>query len=289
MTYANQVASTLENARLFAETERRLRTLRSLQAIDTAIISSTDLHFTLDTILSETMSQLSLDAADILLFNPQSQLLEFVAGRGFRTHALRHTRLRLGQGYAGQAALERRIVIVPDPANPRSELASSPDLAGEDFQTYYGVPLIAKGTVKGVLELFHRSVRPLGEERQQHLEALTGQTAIAIDNASLFESLQRSNLDLVVAYDATIEGWSHAMDLRDKETEGHSLRVTDMTLQMARAFGMSEPELVHVRRGALLHDIGKMGVPDRILLKPDKLNEEEWVTMKRHPVYPTRC
>ena len=93
------------------------------------------------------------------------------------------------------------------------------------------------------------------------------------------------NYELAQAYDGTIEGWSRALDLRDHETEGHSQRVTEMTVTLARAFGMSEEELVHVRRGALLHDIGKMGVPDSILLKPGPLTEEEWVVMRRHPVY----
>jgi putative nucleotidyltransferase with HDIG domain len=87
------------------------------------------------------------------------------------------------------------------------------------------------------------------------------------------------------AYDTTIEGWSRVLDLRDKETEGHSRRVTELTLGLARAMGMSEDELVHVRRGALLHDIGKMGVPDAILLKPGPLDDEEWAIMCRHPVY----
>ena len=99
----------------------------------------------------------------------------------------------------------------------------------------------------------------------------------------LFEGLQSSNLELSLAYDATIEGWSRALDLRDKETEGHTLRVTQMTIDLARAFGLSEEELVQVRWGALLHDIGKMGVPDGILLKPGALTEDEWVAMKKHP------
>jgi putative nucleotidyltransferase with HDIG domain len=76
-----------------------------------------------------------------------------------------------------------------------------------------------------------------------------------------------------------------ALDLRDKETEGHTQRVTELTLKLARAAGMTEEELVHVRRGALLHDIGKMGVPDHILLKPGKLTDEEWVEMRKHPVF----
>ncbi len=85
------------------------------------------------------------------------------------------------------------------------------------------------------------------------------------------------------AYDATIAGWARALDLRDHETEGHSRRVTEVTLRLARSLGMSESELIHVRRGALLHDIGKMGVPDAILLKPGPLTEQEWPIMRRHP------
>ena len=136
-----------------------------------------------------------------------------------------------------------------------------------------------------MLEIFSRTVVNRDEEWQQFLDAVAGQTAIAIDSSSLFQDLQRSNLELALAYDATIEGWSHALDLRDKETEGHTLRVTEMTLKLAQAMDFSEEELVHVRRGCLLHDIGKMGVPDRILLKPDKLTEDEWVSMRRHPEF----
>jgi putative nucleotidyltransferase with HDIG domain len=117
------------------------------------------------------------------------------------------------------------------------------------------------------------------------LETLAEPTAIAIDNAGLFSDLQHANVDLTLAYDATIEGWSRALDLRDRETEGHTRRVAELTVTLARAAGLSEAELVHVRRGALLHDIGKMGVPDGILLKPGKLTEEEWVLMRKHPKF----
>jgi putative nucleotidyltransferase with HDIG domain len=109
-------------------------------------------------------------------------------------------------------------------------------------------------------------------------------SAIALENSDLFESLQRSNLELVVAYDATIEGWSRAMDLRDHATEGHTLRVTQTTVELARAMGLADEKLAQIRRGALLHDIGKMGIPDSILLKPGPLTDDEWVLMKRHPI-----
>ena len=94
---------------------------------------------------------------------------------------------------------------------------------------------------------------------------------------------RRSNIDLIQSYDATIEGWSRAMDLRDKETEGHTQRVATMTERLAREMGMGEAEILNARRGALLHDIGKMGVPDDVLLKPGKLTDDEWVLMRLHP------
>ncbi len=97
--------------------------------------------------------------------------------------------------------------------------------------------------------------------------------------------LEHSNIRLQKAYDETIEGWSRAMDLRDKETEGHSQRVTTMTVLLARQVGICEETLVHIRRGALLHDLGKLGVPDNILLKPDKLTDAEWAHMRMHPTY----
>jgi putative two-component system response regulator len=95
--------------------------------------------------------------------------------------------------------------------------------------------------------------------------------------------LQEANEHLLTAYEATIEGWSHAMDLRDRETEGHSQRVTELTVKMAQACGLGEEEIMHLRRGALLHDMGKIGIPDSILHKPASLTDEEWVIMRKHP------
>jgi PAS domain S-box-containing protein len=97
--------------------------------------------------------------------------------------------------------------------------------------------------------------------------------------------IQTLNAELLIAYDETLEGWARALDLRDKNTEDHSVRVIDLTMDLARALGISERDMIHVRRGALLHDIGKMGVPDAILLKPGPLTEEEWRVMRMHPVF----
>src|SRR5690606_14620254 len=114
------------------------------------------------------------------------------------------------------------------------------------------------------------------------LAVLAVQAAIALSNAKLFDDLERSNIELRLAYDTTIEGWSRALDLKDEETEGHSRRVTELAVQLAARLGLKGEELVLVRPGALLHDIGKMGVPDRILPKPGKLDPDEWEVMKSH-------
>jgi PAS domain S-box-containing protein/putative nucleotidyltransferase with HDIG domain len=263
--------------------QRQVEHLVALSSIDRLIASNFDLNLSLSQILSHVTKELGVDAADILLLNPGLQMLEFGAGQGFLTNVIRKTQVRLGEGYAGQAALERQLVQIPNLQNEPENKFRRTLMADEKFACYYGVPLISKGQVKGVLEVFHRQVLDPDAEWLDFLNTLAGQAAIAIENSTLFESLQRSNSELSLAYDATIEGWSHALDLRDKETEGHTQRVTEMTLKLARLFEISEADLVQVRWGALLHDIGKVGVPDGILHKPGPLTDEEWLVMKKHP------
>jgi HD-GYP domain-containing protein (c-di-GMP phosphodiesterase class II) len=187
--------------------------------------------------------------------------------------------------YAGQAVSKRRMVRIESlPERPDGKEVTQL-LDREGFITYFGVPLISKGKVLGVLEVFHRVALTPYPEWVEFLETITGQAAIAVDNFTLFENLQKSNLELQQAYDATIEGWSHALDLRDKETEGHTQRVTEMSQRLARIMGIKGETLLQMRRGALLHDIGKLGVPDGILLKPGQFTPEEWEVMAQHPQF----
>jgi putative nucleotidyltransferase with HDIG domain len=255
-----------------------------LRTIDMFIASGADLHLTLQTVVNQTVTHLGCDAACILMLNQGGGALEFAEGTGFRTAGVRQTSLRLGEGLAGQAVLKREMVRVDDLAS----LKDHPLYVLEGFACYYGVPLIAKGDVKGVMEVFHRATLNPDRGWLHFLESLAAQAALAIDNASLFSSLQRSNMELGIAYETTLEGWSAALDMRDRETEGHTQRVTNLTLALAEAMGVSEKDCTQIRRGALLHDIGKMGIPDRILLKPDILTGDEWEIMRQHPVYAHR-
>jgi putative nucleotidyltransferase with HDIG domain len=190
------------------------------------------------------------------------------------------------KGLPSVACAEQRIFFIADLAesklsDPRKEML----VEHEGMVSYFCAPLLNKGIVDGVLEIYHRSTLKPDTEWLQFLETLAEQAAIAIGNSKLFNELQQSNAELARAYETTLEGWSKALDLRDQETEGHTQRVTELTIRLARAMGYPETDLIHVRRGALLHDIGKMGIPDSILLKPDKLSAEEWEVMRRHPLY----
>ena len=268
-----------------AKVQKQLDQMSALRAIDHAITSSVDLNLTLSILLTQLVKHLQIDAACILLWNGDTERLEYVAGLGFRTNSLSHTKLRLGEGYAGIAALEHRVIQKEYLSSHNTDFLRSPTFGAEGFVSYFGVPLIAKGQVKGILEIFNRSLINPDSEWLTFLEMLGGQAAIAIDNATLFSDLQRSNTEIISAYDATIEGWSRALDMRDHETEGHTQRVTEMTLRLARRIQMPQKDLIHIRRGATLHDIGKMGIPDRILHKPGPLTTEEWITMRQHPQY----
>ena len=260
----------------------QLKRMGALRAIDLAISSSLDLNLALSVILSQVTAHLNVDAADILLLNPQN-ILEYKTGLGFHTDVLQHTRLQIGDGFAGMAALQQKVIVVPDLQHGKTGFLSSPSFTDEGFRSYYGLPLIAKGRVRGVMEIFHRTPLHPDNDWLDFMETLAGQAAIAIENAILLRELQRTNFELTLAYNTTIEGWSRALDLRDRDTEGHTERVTDMAIKLARRLGLSESELVHIRRGSILHDIGKMAIPDSILLKPGPLTEDEWEIIRQHP------
>jgi PAS domain S-box-containing protein/putative nucleotidyltransferase with HDIG domain len=282
---ADMSANAIQRAILHEQTEQRLQRLAALHAIDNAISSSLDLSVTLGVLLDQVIWQLGVDAADVLLYNPHSETLEYAARRGFSSYLISHTRLNLDEGCAGQSIQSRQIVRIPNLPESKDRFARAGLLAGEGFVSYFAVPLIAKDQVKGVLDIFHRSELNPDREWMDFLEALAKQAAIAIDNALLFRDLQRTTDEIAQAYDTTLEGWVRTLGLRDGETEDHTQRVTEMTLRLASAMDIDPVELDYIRRGALLHDIGKMGIPDSILLKPGPLTPEEREIIRRHPVY----
>ena len=116
------------------------------------------------------------------------------------------------------------------------------------------------------------------------MQAFANHIAIALENAQLFQTLQEAKEEIDKAYNATLEGWIQALELRDREIIGHTLRAADATVRLAQYVGCESENIPAIRRGVLLHDIGKVGIPDHILHKPSALNESEWKKMKQHPV-----
>ena len=263
--------------------EQRVEHIAALHQIDLAIMSSPEIGSTLALVLEQVRAQLGVDAAAVLTCDPDTEDLFYAAASGLHQALPGLPAQAVGFGPAGRAARQRQTVELSNLTWTPEVFADIPLLASEHFAAYWAVPLIAKGTLKGVLEFFHRTPLLPDTGWWERLDILAGQAAIALDSAAMFQDIQCSHQELMEAYEATIEGWGRALDLRDQETEGHSRRVTDLSERLAQALGLSEAALVPIRRGALLHDIGKMGVPDRILLKTDDLTPTEWRVMRRHP------
>lgn len=162
----------------------------------------------------------------------------------------------------------------------------SPSLAARfPARSMLGLPLLADDQKLGAVLIAFNQPHRFTPNEIARAERASGLIALIVTKAKLFDELQDAHTKLAEAYNATLEGWARALELKDEATEGHTRRVTALTLKLARAAGLSAEELEHVRRGALLHDIGKVGVPDAILLKPGPLTEVEWVFMRRHAEY----
>jgi len=281
---AEITGNSIHRVQLYEQSQKQVRRLTTLRDIDAAIASSFDLRLTLNILMDQTLNHLNVDAVDIGLYHPDIQSLTYLASAGFHTTTPTRPQVRLGEGLAGQVVVKQSILHVTDLQNA-PEAKNEMLIRREGFVTYIGIPLIVKGQIKGVFEVFHRTPLSPTLDWMEFLHTLAGQAAIAIDSSQLFENLQRSNQELMQAYDTTLEGWARALELRDRETEGHTRRVTELTLHLARFMGISDSEMVNIHRGVLLHDIGKMGVPDHILRKTGKLDDHEWTEMRQHPIY----
>ncbi|MBN2045257.1 MAG: GAF domain-containing protein [Anaerolineales bacterium] len=276
IAFANQAAIAIETARLFGQTQRRFKVLQAIHTIDQAISRSLDLSLTFDVLLEQAMSLLNVDLIRIFSFDTEARIFELEAEKTYLSaNPVRRSGLFNPEIVWG--AVNSREIVYAELKSTVGEFAS-PLLRG-----YSVAPLITRGAIRGVIEIFSENVFSPNEEWTDLLNTLSTQAAIAIENDNLFSSLKRSNEELVSAYDRTLEGWAYALELRDRETIGHSRRVTELTMRLARRLGLSGADLANIRRGTLLHDIGKMGLPDSVLLKKGPLTKDEEKQMQKHP------
>lgn len=275
-----QVALALDNAWRLAETEERLRRLLGLPDTmrDQAIQGDLHLDLALSLVLQATMTNLPLDAVAVLLLNPDTQRLEYQAGRGFRSPPV--------------TLREATLTSVPErPTLSLPALVRDGLMQSEGFLGHHACLLVIRGQVVGLLEVYHRQPFQPDAAWLNRLERVAAQAASAIEYAQrrvVFDHLPRSarsGSDLELAYDTTLEAWAQAVELHAQEAVGHTERVTQGALRLAQACGLSGATLPHLCHGALLHDLGTLGLPEHILLKPEPLTAAELALVHKHPVY----
>jgi PAS domain S-box-containing protein len=273
---AEIAAASLRRTGLRDRTDFHLRRLRSLSIIHATVSENRDLRTTLTVLLDQLRSQTGIDAAAIHLQDEEMTSYRVETSIGFEGD---ESVPNLGRELIVNRYRSRLVDLLESGARGRRFAK----MIAAGYQSYLAVPLIANEQILGLLEIFHKSELPQNVDLDNFAEMLATQAAIAVDNTNLLRSLRTANRELTAAYDATIEGWARALDLRDHETEGHTRRVTEMTVELAKLMSVPPHEISHMRRGALLHDIGKMAIPDSVLLKPGQLDQNEWVVMRRHP------
>lgn len=267
---------------------KSLAELETLNKVSVALRTAETVDEMLNQLIDETLQVFNTDAAAICFYHPRDETLRFRVTRGW-FNRLSEVQLQIGESIAGKVFRSKEIHLSKDfSSDPLFKCAS-------EAPTGWGgacLPLRVASEIVGVLFISVPEGRTVSSEDVKLLQSLVEMAGTAIHRISLhtetvqlLEQLKQSNIELTLSYEATIEGWSRALDLRDHETEGHSRRVAEMAVTLAAAMAFDGDELLAVRRGALLHDIGKVAISDTILLKPEPLNEDEWRLMRKHPQF----
>lgn len=257
--------------------EQELESIATLSAAMRKAPTRTDM---LPVIVQQIVNLLHFEAVTIEVIEPESGDAVVEAGYG-PWSSLLGVHQKKGDGLNGIIRQTLQPYVTQDLC-AESAIADQAWMVG-NMHGAAGVPMVAREKLMGFIWTGRQNEIHANEVRL--LSAIADIAANAISRATLHEQTQKQAADLTQAYEATLEGLAHALELRDRETEGHTRRVVSRTLELARRMNVGDKKLEDIRRGALLHDIGKMGIPDSILLKPGKLNDEEWAVMRQHPVY----
>ncbi|MBA4399287.1 MAG: hypothetical protein C0396_05400 [Anaerolinea sp.] len=268
------------------ETRLHLSRLTALRNIDTTITSNMDTVAKLDSVLITIQESLNVDGVDILQIDQDKKSLVPIAAKGLSTDFLEEQPLIISDPVLTKLLENNEPLILVSPSKAELPIWTKSRLRGSRWIEFYGAaPMISSSRLIGVLEVFGRQPIEIDDGWLEHYNSMALQATITLENDKMIQGIQHANHELVQAYEGTLIGWARALELRDKETRGHSERMMDLTMRLGRRLGMDAHDLEVIARGVLLHDIGKMGVPDYILHKPGPLTDEEWVVMHQHPQF----
>jgi putative nucleotidyltransferase with HDIG domain len=258
--------------------------LELLYRLSQAFNSSLNLDEVLNRVIDEVLSAIRAERGFVMLARPDNTLA-FQVARGIDHQTINDPDFQISRSIVERVQREGCPVLTLN-AQEDDRFSATNSVVALGLRSILCVPLKIKDRVTGIVYVDNRMKTGLFTQQElELLSSIASSAAIAIENAELFNGIQQSKKDLEVAYDKTLVGWALALELRDYETKGHSLRVTEMTERLAQVMGMSGTLLIDTRRGALLHDVGKMGIPDNILLKTGPLTPDERDFMKRHTTF----
>ncbi len=268
---ANQASAALENCLLNEDILENLRSTQLLNILSNRIEASTNLQDAAQAITQTALQLTQGSTCGLILFSQNEEVeASLISGNG--SHKRRHPQAVIRQ------VLQTRQIVYLDKGD-RSSLAC--------------FPLLTARRVFGALwiELLENEDTHRNSRTTENLRMLINQATMALERSLLLnetrkqaDALSSAYADLEQIYDQTLGTLMSALDARDHETEGHCNRVTELAISLGRQLGLRDEELKALERGALLHDIGKIGISDTILHKPGPLTEEEWEEMRQHPI-----
>jgi HD-GYP domain-containing protein (c-di-GMP phosphodiesterase class II) len=255
---------------------KRLETLIDTSMVFSGILDIDDL---LDTVMQKAEEVMEAEASSVFRIDDKRKDLYFVTARGEKGKEAKEIRVPMGRGIVGWVAEHGKPLLVPDVRKDRRWFRGVDEKTKWVTRSILAVPLIAKGKVIGVAEVLNKKGnRQFDKADQELFAALGNQIAIAVENASLYSDLDKLFL-------SSIRAIVEAVDAKDPYTRGHSGRVVDYALMIGRAITRDKDRLKEIEISAILHDVGKIGIPDKILGKPGRLTRREEKYMQRHPEF----
>uniref|UniRef100_A0A7V1EI62 GAF domain-containing protein n=1 Tax=candidate division WOR-3 bacterium TaxID=2052148 RepID=A0A7V1EI62_UNCW3 len=261
------------------ELKKKIKDLETLIDASLVFSSTLDIDALLNIILQKAEELMDAEASSVFRIDEEKNELYFITARGEKGKEVKEIRIPMGKGIVGWVAQHKKPLLVPDVTkDPRW-------FSGVDKKTKFvtrsilAVPLMVKGRIIGVAEVLNkRGNKKFNEDDLEMYLALANQMAIAIENASLYKELDE-------LFISSIRAIVEAIDAKDPYTKGHSARVVEYALVIGEGIELDKETLKDLELSAVLHDVGKIGIPDRILSKPGLLSEEEYAYMKRHPEF----